>query len=115
MNVMRTIDRSDPKYKRNRAKIDRLIAINAGIYKPRKYTKPVTNKTVDGLEYIELNVDDETKSRLDVDAIDVFNISNSYEIRMIKNGRVFKNLRLDKDLFEVYSKAIHAIQRSELK
>lgn len=115
MNVVKTIDRSDPKYKRNRAKIDRLIAINAGIYKPRKYTKPVTNKTVDGLEYIELNVDDETKSRLDVDVIRVFNFSNSYEVRMIKNSRTFKTLRLDKDLFEVYSKAIHAIQRSELK
>lgn len=115
MNVVRNIDRSDPKYKRNRAKIDRLIAINAGIYKPRKYTRPATNKTIDGLEYIDLNIDDETKSKLDVDSIRVLNIANSYEVRMAKNGRVFKTLRIDKDMFEVYSKAMHAIQRSELK
>ena len=33
----------------------------------------------------------------------------------LKNNRIFKTLRLDKELFEVYSKAMHAIQRSELK
>ena len=115
MNLVKSVDRSDPKYKRNRAKIDRLIAINAGIYTPRKYTSPVTNKTADGVEYIELKIDEKMKENLDVDSITIFNIANSYEIRMVKNNRIFKTLRLDKELFEVYSKAMHAIQRSELK
>jgi len=115
VNLVKSIDRSDPKYKRNRAKIDRLIAINAGIYTPRKYTRPVTNKTADGVEYIELKIDEKMKENLDVDSITIFNIANSYEIRMVKNNRIFKTLRLDKELFEVYSKAMHAIQRSELK
>ena len=115
MSLIPTTDKSDPKYKRKRAKADRIMAINAGIYTPRKYARPITNKTSDGIEYIKLKIDEKTKENLGVDAIDVFNVSGSYEIRMISNGRAFKTLRLDKHLFEVYSKAIHAIQRSGLK
>lgn len=100
--------------KRNKDKAARIMAINAGIYVKRKYTKPLIKEGRDGISYVKLKLSESFKSDNKIDEMLVANNGMTYEIQLISNGEVVENIVFTEREAELYAKAISAIKRSGL-
>lgn len=92
------------------------MAINAGIYVKRKYTRPSIEISQDGVKYVKLRLSNEEKSEYKVDHILVArsNLSRVYSIELAKDDEVSDVIYIPVDKVKLYEKALSAIKRSGL-
>jgi len=119
-SMIKTTDPSDVtamlKRDRMKRKADRIIAINAGIYVKRKYTRPRIETSQDGVKYVKLKLRSEEKVEYKVDQILVTRSAcpSVYSIELAKDDEVTNVIYIPVDQVKLYEKALSAIKRSGL-